>query len=148
MSKIKYYQLAFKDGKYQKSVSPNQEKLDALTADGWELHGFDNEADIPQKPILDNGAVRAMTEAEIAAKILADKLAQTVFDQMDILKAFDGLGKKTELLNLLSTNAEFATYWAASKTGIDLKHPVCVQAIAALGLTEQINAVKLAISGE
>ena len=76
MSKIKYFQLAFKNTECKKLVSPNQEKIDSLTTDSWTLFGYDSETDVPTNPILDNGVVREMTEAEISASIAAAEVTR------------------------------------------------------------------------
>ncbi|MDD5598563.1 MAG: hypothetical protein PHV82_11515 [Victivallaceae bacterium] len=66
MEKIKYYQLAFKDGEWKKLISPSRTEIAALEGDGWTLAGYDSEPGFTN-PILDNGEVREMTEAEITA---------------------------------------------------------------------------------
>ena len=145
--KIKYYQLAFKDGECKKLVSPGRNEIESLEADGWMLHGFDNEADIPANPILDNSEVREMTADETATELLTKKLAQNIFDRMDILNTLE-TADKTALLTALASNAEFSAFWSASKNGVDLTNSVCVAALSALGWNEaKTNALKLKILG-
>lgn len=78
MKDTKPVQLAFKGGKWRKLLSPGEKETTALKANGWELFGFDKESDIPVCPVLDKGAVRAMTPAEIKAAKQAKKPAETV----------------------------------------------------------------------
>jgi hypothetical protein len=143
MQKIKYYQLAFKDGEVKKLTSPSRTELETLTADGWTLQGYDNAADIPANPTLDNGTVREMTQTEIEASETAAKLARNVFTQLEIREAFKALDKEADLDALLNGNAEFKNYWTEAQE-IRLNHPVTVQALA--NFTEaEINALKMEI---
>ena len=143
MEKIKYYQLTFKNGECRKLISPSRTEIASLLVDGWELHGFNNEADIPVNPILDNGTVREMTTAEIEAAEQAKKLARTKFSQDEIETAFEALGKKSDLDALIAGNEKFSIYWDLADE-IDLEHPLTIQALSDFTAAE-INALKLAI---
>jgi len=151
MEKIKYYQLTFKNGECRKLISPSRTEITSLLVDGWELHGFDNEADIPVNPILDDGTVREMTVAEIEATEQANKLARTVFPADSIIEAIEAVDAEnentalsTKLATVLSSNAAFSIYWSAYSNAIDLEHPVCAQALTNFTDAE-IQALKLAI---
>jgi O6-methylguanine-DNA--protein-cysteine methyltransferase len=143
MAKLKYYYLAEKNGFFKKLVSPDSSIISNMILDGYNFYGFDDESDIPINPILDNGEVREMTEAEIEAAATAVKLARTVFTKLEIREAFKSLNNEAALDALLDGNADFKTYWQEAQE-IDLGHAVTVQALA--NFTEaEINALKLAV---
>ncbi len=143
MEKIKYYQLAFKDGECKKLASPSRTETAALLADGWTLAGYDSDPGFTN-PVLDNGEVREMTAAEITAAGEAAKLTKTVFTKLQIREAFKALDKEADLDALLDGSAEFKTYWQDAQE-IDLQHEVTAQALSSFTEAE-IEALKLAIT--
>ena len=143
MEKIKYYQLAFKDGEYRKLVSPSRTETATLEADGWTLAGFDSNPGFTN-PVLDNGTVREMTAAEITAAENTVKLTKTVFTKLQIREAFKALDKEADLDALLDGSAEFKTYWQEAQE-IDLTHTVTAQALSSF-TTEEIENLKLSIN--
>jgi len=145
MEKTKYYQVVMKDGKSKKIVSPSTTELDALSADGWEVFGFDDDADIPKNPIADNGELREKTSEEINEEIQSKKLARTIFTKIEIREAFKALTLESMLDDILNQSADFKNYWLESEQ-IDLNHPVAIEALQNI-TTEQINDLKTEISG-
>jgi len=135
MSKLKYYQLAAKNGAFKKLVSPGSSTISEMILDGWNFYGYDDETDIPENPILDNDEVREMTAAEIEAAVQAKKLARTTFTKLEIREAFKSLDKEADLDTLLESNSEFKTYWLDA-TLVDLEHPVSIQALTSFTSSE------------
>ncbi len=152
MAKLKYYQLAVKNGTFKKLVSPGSSTISQMILDGWNFYGYDNEADIPANPILDNGEVREMSTAEIETAEQANKLARAVFMAKEIIEAIEAVDQENnntalsdKLQAVLSNSPEFSIYWSAYNDAIDLEHSLCVQALANFTAAE-IEALKLKIS--
>ncbi len=136
MSKLKYYQLAHKDGNFEKLVSPGSFIVEEMILDGYNFFGYDNEADIPVNPIIDNDIVREMTEQEIADKE-AVELIEWQNCKSTNLKLADNY-----YLSIIASIPEAAGITPATKT-IDIADKL-EAAIVAETLTE-IEAVKIGL---
>lgn len=142
-TKIKYYQLAYKDNNFIKLISPSRNKINDLLNNGYILFGFDNVKDIPKNPIVENSVLREKTDEEIQTELDNIKLNRNSFTTNQIETAFKLLNKEQELVDLINSNEKFKLYWDLSPI-IRLDHDLTKEALS--GFTEQeINNIKLAI---
>ena len=103
-------------------------------------------------PVKDGDSYREMMAEELDAAALVQRrdeaLAQTVFTQDKIRKAFKALGMESTLNVMLEmTEDTFSVYWGEADY-IDLNDPRTKQALALASITdEQIQELKLVIAG-
>lgn len=125
MEKLKYYQLAHKDGAFKRLISPSERELATLIKNGWKFYGFDKLSDIPINPIIDGDIAREMTEQELTDKDVSDAEEKLQSDIDNLTSC-----KKLELYDamkddMLETFEYFETFKEFNlETVIDFNHPI------------------------
>lgn len=139
MAKLKYYQLAYKDGVFKKLVSPSSLIISNMILDGYNFFGYDNEIDIPNNPIVDGVIIREMTTDEIEAKVIADNETKLQNDITNLnsctkLELYEALESLDTINSVTSFTEMFDTFKLLPKYDLtndfDFTNPIVVQAMA------------------